>query len=145
MRQLPRKKRIRERFRKSFKFILKSFVFVVFCSSIILIILGFLLNRAPDFVSPLPLGKYSQATTIDASQIKSELSKKHIDTQGIFLLQEGGYLIKLKDNELVYISAKKSIPSQISSLQLVLSRLTIEGKRFSSLDFRYDTPVIVYK
>ncbi|MDP2649928.1 MAG: hypothetical protein Q8P10_03705 [bacterium] len=54
------------------------------------------------------------------------------------------YFVKFKDGEEVILDSNKPLEQQISSLQLVLSRLTIEGKRFVRLDLRYDKPVIQF-
>ena len=45
---------------------------------------------------------------------------------------------------IVVLSEKKPIDSQMSSLQLTIHQLTMEGKDYHSLDFRYDRPVISY-
>jgi hypothetical protein len=50
----------------------------------------------------------------------------------------------LIDNGEVILSSKKDIGSQLSSLQLMLARLTIEGKKLKVLDFRFDNPVVSF-
>jgi hypothetical protein len=42
----------------------------------------------------------------------------------------------------VYFSQTKPLDEQIASLQLILNRLTIEGKRVSRVDFRFNNPVV---
>jgi hypothetical protein len=55
------------------------------------------------------------------------------------------YIITLNDDEEALVTFKKDIHQQISSLQFILSRLTMEGKQFTRLDLRFDKPVIVAK
>ena len=44
----------------------------------------------------------------------------------------------------VILTTSKDIAQQIDSLQLTIRQLTMEGKEFHRLDFRYDKPVISY-
>lgn len=59
----------------------------------------------------------------------------HTDTTATFTVDGNGEVI---------LSLEKDIATQIASLQLTIANLTIEGKRFSRLDFRFDKPVISY-
>lgn len=68
---------------------------------------------------------------------KSEIDTvKHDDTK---------YVVTFKDGSVVILSSEKDLKLQISSLQFILSRLTMEGKLFSQLDLRFDKPVIKLK
>lgn len=53
--------------------------------------------------------------------------------------------IWLKDNLLVQMSLEKDFKSQLDSLQLILGRAKIEGKKASRLDLQFDKPVIIYE
>jgi hypothetical protein len=86
--------------------------------------------------------KQKQDKTI--ADIKKALTKEQIEVQSIEAVNEG-YLITLDKGKTVLFSAKKDIQSQISSLQFILSRLTMEGRQFSRLDLRFDKPIIVGK
>jgi cell division septal protein FtsQ len=55
----------------------------------------------------------------------------------------GSYIVVLKNGGKVTFSAQKDIMTQIASLQYILSHLTMEGRQFSTLDLRFDQPVIV--
>ena len=55
------------------------------------------------------------------------------------------YILTLQDGGKVTFSSQKDIMTQIASLQYILSHLTMEGRQFSSLDLRFDQPVIVIK
>lgn len=47
-------------------------------------------------------------------------------------------------NEQIIISLQKNIPLQIASLQVTMQALTMEEKRFSRIDFRFDKPIVTY-
>lgn len=48
------------------------------------------------------------------------------------------------DNHTITISRSKNIGQEMASLQLTIRALTMEGKGYHGLDFRYDRPVITY-
>ena len=99
------------------------------------------------YISPLAKivsedAAYANAKKID--RIKDGLT--HAKIEFISVKQEGtSYHIILKDNSQVILSADKDIDSQISSLQFILSRLTMEGKLFTQLDLRFDKPVVTLR
>jgi hypothetical protein len=78
------------------------------------------------------------------NQINDLLQKSGIPFASVENGNDSTYLVNLKDGGQVIIAQDKNVQNQISSLQLILSRLTIEGKRFKSLDFRYDKPVVLF-
>lgn len=102
------------------------------------------------YISPLSnvlSGTYVRLSGTQKSheqEIKTLLEKKHIPFSHVASVDKGLIRVLLKDNQEILFSTSKSLESQTSSLQLVLSRLTIEGKRFTKIDFRFDKPVIVF-
>lgn len=54
------------------------------------------------------------------------------------------FVITLNPKQQVFITKDKNLAEQISSLQVILPRLTMEGKQFRQLDLRYDKPVVMY-
>jgi hypothetical protein len=141
--ELPRKRR---------RFIRR----VVFYSSILfalaIVCIGFAFYslwskfEKPLFVSPLPSTQVAQADQGEevVQQIEANLQKKQINYTSVSR-QDDAYIITLQDNSKVTFSSQKDIMSQIASLQYILSHLTMEGRQFSSLDLRFDQPVIVLK
>lgn len=111
------------------------------------VILGFIvLSREPVFISPLPfLRSLGLATSSDADkkEIQNFLKAQNIDYKDISLSGKTTYIVKVKDNGNAYITTNKDVSEQLSSLQRIHSRLTMEGKKFTRLDLRYDKPVIV--
>ncbi len=90
-------------------------------------------------ISPLAKSKVSRLVNLE-----NELSKNQISFSAANANQDGSYTVKLLAGGEVILSSKKDIGSQLSSLQLMLSRLTIEGKKLKTLDFRFGNPVVSF-
>lgn len=119
----------------------------LFCIIILLIV--FFLSNSQNFsffpkpiVSPLAFSNKS-TKIVDRASIERLLSQKKIEYNTVVSATDSSYAVRLADGGEVIFSATKDIAIQISSLQLILSRFTIEGKRLSKLDFRYTNPIIV--
>jgi hypothetical protein len=115
-----------------------------------LALLAVLFIRRESLISPLAeerrqvLAEAKKADR-DTSHIRSYLKEKQIAYATIERLSGTAYLVSLKTGEEVFISEDKDILKQLTSLQLILARLTMEGKQASRLDFRYDKPVVTIK
>ena len=111
--------------------------------------LSSLLNK-PSLLSPLAGSTQSIHKTVlpafnrSGEEVEDLLRAQKISYTSVETASDAAYLITLSDGVKVLLK-KENIPVQIASLQLILRRLTMEGKRFSRLDFRYDKPVIVLK
>lgn len=79
----------------------------------------------------------------NSTQVKLDdgLQKNKISFEKILKNEDGSFTVNLRNGSTVIFSPKKDITKQITSLQLVLARLTIEGKKLKVLDFRYANPV----
>ncbi len=106
---------------------------------IVYLVFSLFFSQKQLFISPLALQK-----NIKHNQIDEMLEKSGIAFTSVESAKDSTYLVNLKDGGQVIITQNKNVQNQISSLQLILSRLTIEGKRFKSLDFRYDKPVVLF-
>lgn len=53
--------------------------------------------------------------------------------------------IDLKNGPQVIVSSQKDIRAQLDSLQLILLRAKIEGKKIKRVDLRFNKPVVVYE
>ncbi len=114
---------------------------------ILCIIIGyFVLVHEPTFISPLPflrsLGLAGDQDTT-TSQIKSYLKDHSIDYKDVKASGTTTYVITTNEGGTAFLTKNKDIALQLSSLQRIVSRLTMEDKKFSRLDLRYDKPVIV--
>lgn len=116
---------------------------------IILVVLLILLNiffmKKSLYVSPLS----TTSQKIDLSNSYENnlelMLKSYAVSYSSVALEQNRYVISLTGGEQVILDSQKSLNNQISSLQLLLSQLTIEGKHFKTLDFRYNKPIIVFK
>jgi hypothetical protein len=106
--------------------------------------------KKPLYVSPLSFaGKQSIVPTHKEDDplnlLKEELKQKNIAFTDVKVASNSSLMVSLKEGGIVTFSSQKDILTQISSLQFILSRLTMEGKLFSQLDLRFEKPVIVMK
>jgi len=100
------------------------------------------------FLSPLATYSATKHTTHIPANYASELAKEAASYQIQLkdITQDNDQIIaRLSTGEEVLFSIKKPTAIQLSSLQLILSRLTIEGKGFTRIDLRFDHPVIQMK
>jgi len=112
---------------------------------VLVVVLGltiFLLNffislRKPLFISPI--GK------LDTNMVLVEKLLKDNKIQFSAITEQSNYyLISIQNNGQVKISQNKNIIEQVTSLQRILRELTIEGKPFKSIDFRFSEPIISF-
>lgn len=121
-----------------------KFAFITLVILVILLVLieflylNFSFGRS-TYLSPIAKEQKSKLISIEA-----ELEKANIPFKTVNVKEDSSFEVHLIDNSVVILSSKKDIKSQISSLQLMLSRLTIEGKKLKILDFRYDNPVVSF-
>ncbi|MFH1833074.1 MAG: hypothetical protein ABH816_02795 [Candidatus Levyibacteriota bacterium] len=134
-----RKRKIK---RKIF-FIWFILLLILFCLAITILILYKNLNliSVPSAVNKLEDSKDVQLT----KNLEQILAKNNIKFDLIKLASQSSVLVILLSGEEIIFSKVKPLEAQVSSLQFILSRLTIEGKRFSRLDFRFEKPVISLK
>src|SRR5579872_4564010 len=137
-----KKERQGKAYRPIAKFFLFTGVILIFISSILYLLYSAqIIFVQPLYIAPIPLLKNKTINSLNnfdlTNEIKTDLAKEKIPYISVTAIN-GGYDIKLEGNQEVIFSSEKDIFLQTSSLQLVLNRLTIDGKRFSRLDFRYD-------
>lgn len=116
--------------------ILASFVFSI-------AYLFFYFNK-PLFVSPIP--KSTKVLPSAAGKdLENLLRTSRISFVSISKTGDLSYTVNLEGGISVFISSKKDLDFQVSSLQAILKQLTIEGRQVKSIDFRFDKPVIAFK
>ncbi|MCL4354049.1 hypothetical protein M1349_01090 [Patescibacteria group bacterium] len=131
-------KKLHRRLRNNKKKIIGYFLIILGLSLIAYSAFSMIGFQRLRYLSPIiSLGSYSKE-----GEIQTLLDKRDIPYSNIITESESVATVKIRDNGVVYLSTKRDLSKQITSLQLVLSKLTIEGKRFKSLDFRFDKPVI---
>ncbi len=134
-----KKRKIKNRFFQQIKIFFIALMGMVVLLGIVYLVFSLFFSQKQLFISPLALQK-----NIKHNQIDEMLEKSGIAFTSVESAKDSTYLVNLKDGGQVIITQNKNVQNQISSLQLILSRLTIEGKRFKSLDFRYDKPVVLF-
>ena len=119
----------------------KAFVFLIICVVTAFALSFLYLNhiKSTDYFNPV-----LQIVSGGNNDVAKYLNNAHIKYKKI-ATGEGFIKVILNDNSEVIFSSKKDLRVQVSSLQLTLSRLTIEGKKLKSLDFRFDNPVISFE
>lgn len=90
-----------------------------------------------EFIVPIPLGN-------PLKELESQLSGKNISFNFPLVATESGILANLSEGGEVIFSFEKDFNLQISSLEMILSRLKQEGKKVKKVDFRFDKPIVVY-
>lgn len=95
-------------------------------------------------ISPLPQTLAQKKSASVQYEIQSLCTQLNLHCTKITLQKDGTIQLMIDTDEEVILSSEKDIHTQISSLQLTIAHLTIEGKRFHRLDFRFDKPVISY-
>lgn len=78
------------------------------------------------------------------NELTNLLKKNNLSIVSLSSYEKDSFVVKLKGGEEALLSSKKSLAVQVSSLHLILSRLTIEGKRVARVDLRFNNPVIVF-
>lgn len=91
------------------------------------------------FVSPLSTDQTSVNT-----RIEKLLKEKKVNYVSFYTAKDLSFILMLPENREVILDPNKDISEQLSSLQLILSQLKIDGKAFKRLDFRYQKPVITF-
>lgn len=119
---------------------LKRVLYIFISSFLLLLVLSILPMGFEKKAIITPIVKSDKTGELDLSKL---LLDNNIEFMSIDLASDY-FNVKLKDSGNVYISLKKNIQVQISSLQAVLKQLTIDGKRFNLIDFRFKKPVIKY-
>lgn len=127
-------------------------IFYTFLSVVVLasIIAGsfYLYYKNLQYISPLPkTGLFAFARNVKQSQTQLELllEQSKIPVVSVVESSNSAYLIELKEGELITMTGKKDFQKQISSLQRIIDRFTIEGKKISRLDLRFDRPIVVVR
>lgn len=103
-----------------------------------------------QYVSPLSQAAQSmitatKGTSLDTlQQVEQTLNRNSISYSDAKMIDQNTCQITIDNNQTVLFATDRQLAEQIASLQLIVSHLTMEGKRFSRLDLRYDKPIIVF-
>lgn len=127
----PRKKRHLKKIITAYIFLSAILGLAVFLVNLLII------SRKPLFINPI-----GKANTDKASV------EKILKDNGILFsdvtLSDCCYVVSILNNGQIKLSKTKDIHEQVASLQRILRELTIEGKPFKGVDFRYSNPIIAF-
>jgi len=99
-------------------------------------------NLMPNSSGPM-LKPIANLTT--ANDIRSKLADKDIIVDTINDASISGTIIAdIKDGPTIYFSASADASSQVTSLQLILARLTIDNKKIQFIDLRGLRPIVKF-
>lgn len=130
---------LQKRGRKSFKTKLTAYILLLTMFGFIVFLINSLfLSQKALFISPI--GK----NNIDTKKIEKMLEDNNILFSQVSVLSDLSYEVTISNNGQVRLSTIKGIDKQITSLQRILRELTIEGKPFKSIDFRFEEPIISF-
>jgi hypothetical protein len=119
----------------------------------IVVFLSFLLlvfhKQTKSLLSPLVRVRSSIASALgmpdETDQIRKLLEGYNISYTGVSSQGNDAYTIMLPDNARVTVGGSGDLMHEINTLQVILNRLTMEGKRFDTLDLRFARPIIHIK
>lgn len=105
-----------------------------------------------SLLSPLPAFSKEQRPVVSKKMREQqvmrdllEVSLQHkVKLATISAISQTSATASLSQGGNVIFSLEKPLDQQMSSLQLIISRLTIEGKGFTRIDFRFNDPVISF-
>jgi hypothetical protein len=125
------------RHKRHYKKKIASYIFLI-CIIVVVIYLFnmFISSGRSAFVSPI--GKAG----VDQPMVKKILKEKGVPFESVVFSDY--FLVTLQNNEQVRLSPDKDLYRQVASLQKILRELTIEGKTFKSIDFRFSEPIISF-
>lgn len=85
------------------------------------------------------------ATKDPLAEVAGLLSEKKIDIDTSPIASGSAILVTLtKDNTLVIFANTKDVSLQVDTLQIILNKLTIEGRKAKKVDLRFEDPLVVY-
>lgn len=119
----------------------KLFVVITLIFFTLLLIVVLRLDRLfakTTFLTPL-------AQHDPVGELEGALRKKDIELVQSPLISDSAINVVLRgDNIQVLFSQSKDKTIQVSSLQVILNKLTVEGRKARKIDLRFDDPVVVY-
>ncbi len=130
-------------------FIVSCVLGLILISASLVVSVYIFLRKAP-YLSPSAKMVITQSNNkvssmLDAqAEIENLLNQNKINYASIDKIDDATYIITIDGDEKVIVDPQTNLAMQIASLQLITSRLTMEGKRFSRLDLRDEKPVITF-
>lgn len=104
----------------------------------------YILQKQNHLISPIPKVILQKKSDDTYAVIQTLCEENHLHCTNIQVHSDTTASLFIDTDEQVILSLQKDLATQIASLQLTIAHLTIDGRRFRLLDFRFDKPVISY-
>ncbi len=141
------KRRSRFFIRKLIIYIISFFGIFLFCLGLLFLFTRqqkLLLNPVKFAVTQIQNAVNYINTDVAVNQTKSLLDKHNIAYKSVTVNKQNDIVVELDSSGEAILSPGKDLPTQIASLQVTIAHLTIIGKRFVRLDFRFERPVVLF-
>ncbi|MBI2036340.1 hypothetical protein HYT17_01810 [Candidatus Microgenomates bacterium] len=122
------------------QFVVGLIFLLVLIAVIILAVVGNInKNLKKEIVTPLPESN-------PQFLVEEILGQKNIKFEGNAIASDSAILVKLSPPLYteVWFDARLDLSVQVSSLQIILNKLTIEGRKAQKVDLRFSDPLVVY-
>lgn len=125
------------------------FLFFIFLATICILFLCSVTIFKKKQIVLTPIGSVKNVQT-DNQKMSPEVSDTmqklfdqfHLSVESINTGTDSATHILFSSGQEIVLSENKAMETQLASLQLIMNRLTIEGKQFNRIDLRFDNPVI---
>jgi hypothetical protein len=77
-------------------------------------------------------------------EVRNLLIEKGVHVAEIRMVSDSAILVTLTTGTQVLMNPFKDITVQVNSLQIIVNKLTIEGKQPKRIDLRFKDPIVVY-
>lgn len=128
----------------------KKIVYIVLLITFFGVTAGLVFFILPQIIVPISLSPKEPEiikanATFGVFEIKDAMLRKNIPFDSVNVSSSsGGIVASLTKGTKVYFGYDKEIDWQISSLQQILTRLTIENKQPQVIDLRYNRPIVKF-
>lgn len=118
----------------------------IFLGTIIVCVVIFfaLISSGIKILSPITTRGETQSMDAQILMVQAICKEKNIPCKTVTPIDSKTIQILLDTHATVFLSPKKDLNKQLSSLQEALSQLTIKGKQFKKLDFRFDNVIVSF-
>lgn len=138
--------------RRAVKRNIRISLFLIFTGIVLLGILFLLAFSLKSILPFVKIGSFREESIIkpvlglaNLEQLSAGLSQKNILMESLAESSSSGLFIgKVKDGPRVYFTQTREAKWQVDSLELILRRLTIDNKKPTLIDFRFDQPIVKF-
>lgn len=138
-----RKRRTLPNSKKKRRWYILAFPLLIFIGSV-----GILLRMSSTpklFISALPDGTIAMPAGDTTQQgIQTKFEQVGFTVDSIETASDSAYLVRLDTGATIVVNDSTPV-EKISSLQALVTNLTMEGKRIDRLDIRFDKSVVLFK